>query len=111
RNIRHEMTVHHVDVKAVSAPRFGLRDLLSQAREISGENGRSDLNRAFCDVGHARCFLLYSTLRRSFPADSDESARSSSCRAPALALPCFPTPGQCGWPALYPIRRPTDRTN
>ena len=43
-----ELAVHDVHVDAVGAGAFGLLDLLAQAGEVGGEDGRGDLH----SVGH-----------------------------------------------------------
>ena len=46
------MPVHYVDVDAVRAGCLGFRYLLAQPREIGGEDGGSELDRALQRIGH-----------------------------------------------------------
>ena len=45
-NIRHEMAVHDVDVDDVAAGRHDVADRFAEPREIAGENGGEDFQRA-----------------------------------------------------------------
>ena len=45
-NIRHEMAVHDIDVDDVAASRHDVADRFAEPREIAGENGGEDFQRA-----------------------------------------------------------------
>ena len=42
RDVRHEMTVHHVDVNQVGAASLGCRDRVAEGGEVGGEDRRRD---------------------------------------------------------------------
>src|SRR4051812_46262371 len=44
-NVRHEMTVHDVDMDQIGTAPFGGADIASKRSEVGGENRRRDLNR------------------------------------------------------------------
>jgi hypothetical protein len=50
RDIRDKATVHHIDVEVISPGGFGFGDLITEAREIGGKEGRGNTDRQrHCD--------------------------------------------------------------
>ena len=78
RNVRHEMTVHDVDMNPVSAGSIDRAHLLAELREIGSEDRRGDDQRA------RHCVLRYA-LSRNMPFGGGQRAPSQagkSCRLP-----------------------------